>query len=375
MKSTSRTLGALFLISALACFAAQRWSRAETVPEERHDIQPATHGVDFMGFPHAYYKPETRLAGGFVFLTLFRSEEFPEDIRPSTIATTFTYTQNKQFIWEFFPDFYLYREKFHLLGGIEYKRKPNKFYGIGNDTPKGLEEDYATDVIRVRAELQRRLISRLYLGLVYHYEWSRVTRVENGKLLESGAINGTMPGAASGMGITMNYDTRNSALSASRGYFFQFMTVYFNEAFDSDYTFVRYTLDLRGFLPLFRKHVLAFQSYTALIDGDAPFEMLSLLGGKNLMRGIFEGRFRDNAMQVLQAEYRSPFIWRIRFVGFAGIGQVAPRVDEFKADGFKFAFGGGVRYGLRMQENVFLRLDVARSEELTALYITVGEAF
>jgi len=358
---------------AMGLAAPALWG--ETVPEEHANIRPETHGTDYMVFPHAYYKPETRLAGGFVLLTLFRSEEFPEQIRPSTIATTFTYTQNEQFIWEFFPDFYLAKEKFHLLGGIEYKRRPNKFYGIGNDTPKELEEDYSTDIVRIRAELQREVARRLYLGLAYHYEWTHVTEVEEGGLLDDGNITGNRRGAASGAGLTLNYDTRNSALSASRGYFLQLSAISFNDAFGSNYIFTRYILNLRAFVPLFNKSVLAFQSYTSLIEGDPPFEMLSLLGGKNLLRGVFEGRFRDRAMQVLQGEYRSPFIWRFRFVGFAGIGQVARRVDGFAADNYKFAWGGGVRYGVRMKENVFVRVDVARGEELTALYITVGEAF
>ena len=168
----------------------------EKLPEEeiKKDVV-AVQANGFMVIPHLYYKPETQVAGGLVFITYFRpSTQLPLNIRPSTIATTFTYTQNKQFIWQLFPEFYMDNEKLHIVGAMEYLNYPNLFYGIGNDTPAANKEHYTSDIFRSRVELQRDVWNRLYLGIVYQYEWSHVTKAEEGGMIAKRDVPGSRGG-------------------------------------------------------------------------------------------------------------------------------------------------------------------------------------
>ncbi|HNU93084.1 MAG TPA: BamA/TamA family outer membrane protein [Spirochaetota bacterium] len=375
-----RKMAVLFPILALLAASARLIAANPPVGSlPREELQKEIVAVkkdDFLLIPHAYYKPETQIAGGLVFLSYFRiGSDFPLHIRPSTLATTLTYTQRKQFIWQLFPEFYLDNEKYHLVGELEYYYYPNYFYGIGNETREEEREGYASSTVRFRSDLQREIAHRLYLGFVYHYERTVIEESEEGGAIESKDVPGSDSSRASGIGLSLNLDTRDNGFSPTRGGLYQFSAVSFDRMFGSRYQFIRHTLDLRKYLPLWRGHVLALQGYANVIYGEAPFEMLSLMGGKKLMRGLFEGRYRDNAMVVTQGEYRFPLWWRFGAVAFAGVGDVARRVQDFEPDEFKFTYGGGLRFSINPQEKINMRLDVGRSSDLTGFYITIGEAY
>lgn len=57
--------------------------------------------------------------------------------------------------------------------------------------------------------------------------------------------------------------------------------------------------------------------------GAVPFTQMPMLGGQNLLRGLFGGRYRDHALVAAQAELRVP-VWRwFGLAAFAGAGEVA----------------------------------------------------
>lgn len=349
----------------------------EKLPEEeiKKDVV-AVQANGFMVIPHLYYKPETQVAGGLVFITYFRpSTQLPLNIRPSTIATTFTYTQNKQFIWQLFPEFYMDNEKLHIVGAMEYLNYPNLFYGIGNDTPAANKEHYTSDIFRSRVELQRDVWNRLYLGIVYQYEWSHVTKAEEGGMIAKRDVPGSRGGNySSGAGFSVTYDTRDNNLYTTKGEHYQFTAIAFNKFFGSGYDFLKYTLDIRKYFPTYKNQALALQGYANVISGTAPFEMLSQLGGKQLMRGLFMGRYRDNDMVLLQSEYRMHLFWRFGAVVFASVGDVMHRLEYLDVKDFKVAYGSGIRFCINTAEKINARIDYGRCGDFNAFYITIGEA-
>jgi hypothetical protein len=377
------------IIAGVLLFATAIYPEAlpsEHIPEE--ELKKDLGSVKSNGFlviPHMYYKPETQLAGGLVFITYFRPEadeekdgekkKLPLDIRPSTVATTLTYTQRNQFIWELFPELYMANEKYHVVGLMEAMRYPNKFWGIGNDTPDDFEEDYTSDIFRARVDVQRETLRKVYVGLVFQYDWYDMTKTEEGGLLDDGDITGSGKGTASGLGLPFNHDTRNHPYLPSRGGQRQATVIAFHRLFSTTYRFMKYVVDLKQFFPLWKTHVFALQGYLSVISGEAPFEMLSKMGGKNLMRGYFEGRYRDNNMMILQGEYRVPVFWRIGATAFAGMGQVAEEMSDVQIEEFKYTYGGGLRFNINPQEKVNARLDVGRSPGFTAVYVSIGEAY
>jgi len=143
----------------------------------------------------------------------------------------------------------------------------------------------------------------------------------------------------------------------------------------SEYTFSTAVLDLRRYLPVTPGHVLALELLSELQLGTVPFFKLSTLGGEDRLRGLYEGRFRDKAMWVAQAEYRLPLFWRVSGVGHAGIGQVASSAAAFAFTAPEWSFGFGLRLLLNNDERLNLRIDSGLSREGYGIYVGIGEAF
>jgi hypothetical protein len=142
-----------------------------------------------------------------------------------------------------------------------------------------------------------------------------------------------------------------------------------------DYSFGQFAVDARRYWPLGRGATLAAQGIFKSVWGDCPFHALPRFGGLNLLRGYFDGRFRDRAMLAVQAEYRRPLSGRFGLCGFVGIAQVQPRISLLELDGFHAAGGAGLRYTFNRRENLVLRLDAGFAGPAPAFYLTFAEAF
>jgi outer membrane protein assembly factor BamA len=121
--------------------------------------------------------------------------------------------------------------------------------------------------------------------------------------------------------------------------------------------------------------VLALQGAGEFIDGAPPFQSLATFGGSNILRGYYYGRYRDKNCVALQVEYRIPVWWRFGLVGFAGVAQVADKINHFASNRFWFAGGLGLRFFWNPEERISLRLDYGIGTNSSGMYITATEAF
>ena len=92
------------------------------------------------------------------------------------------------------------------------------------------------------------------------------------------------------------------------------------------------------------------------------------------MRGYYRGRYRDNNMYSVQAEYRIPVYWRFGLDIFAGFGDVGPNII-FDLKTTKPSYGVGLRFSVDKKEKINIRFDYARGKDSQAFYISFGEAF
>jgi hypothetical protein len=107
--------------------------------------------------------------------------------------------------------------------------------------------------------------------------------------------------------------------------------------------------------------------------GDPPFFDLAKLGGANLFRGSYEGRFRDRRRVAAQAEYRHP--GPIGLAVFGSAGQVARSWGDVRISDLHYAGGAGLRFRLSAAERVNLRLDDGFGPGESGVYFALGEAF
>jgi outer membrane protein assembly factor BamA len=285
------------------------------------------------------------------------------------------YTQKKQIMIDLGPDIYLKNEIYHLKAKVNFINFSERFYGIGSDTSEDMREDFTSRTTRINLNLQKKLFQKLYLGIQYEREHHEVVKVEEDGQLKRREILGSEPGTVSGIGFLINRDSRNNIFSPSSGDFCLLSTTLFRNGLGSSYVFTRYRIDLRKYFPLFSSQVLAFQSYFSLITGGPPFQVLSMMGGQNRMRGYYRGRFRDKNMIVLQMEYRVPLFWKFGIVGFVGFADVADKVDNFVLKDFKYSAGFGFRYLISPEEKINVRFDFGFCKESFGVYVAVSEAF
>jgi outer membrane protein assembly factor BamA len=202
-----------------------------------------------------------------------------------------------------------------------------------------------------------------------------MAEVETGGQLETRAVPGTTDGQALGLGASLVRDTRSSTVYPRHGAYHQLLIDAFLRVWMGDYRFGRYTLDLRRYVPVGRSHVLALQALGVATSGGPPFDRLPELGGDRLLRGYYQGRYRDRDLIAFQAEYRMPLFWRVGAAGFVGAGQVGDGLGSLALDRFHVAAGAGLRFLLAQDEGLNIRADFAFGEEDSGLYLSLGEAF
>lgn len=325
--------------------------------------------------PVIFYTPETKWALGMGGLYYFRPSARRIKTRPSNIGAFLIYTQRKQVIIDIAPDLYFKNEEYRLWGNIGFSKYVDKFYGIGNDTLIDNEENYTSRITRLSINLVKRVHPKLNFGIRYYLEFNKIIEVEEDRHLAKREILGSTGGTASGIGLVMNWDTRDNIFCPSSGSYHQLFATFYHKGLGSDYDFTVFNLDLRKYVPLFSSHVLAFQGYLNFISGSPPFQLLSLFGGASTMRGYYLGRYRDKDMIAFQMEYRIALWKRIGLVGFVGYGDVADKVSHFDLEYFKHSIGFGFRYLFSPEEKLNIRLDVGFGKDSLGFYFTVSEAF
>jgi outer membrane protein assembly factor BamA len=322
--------------------------------------------------PILFYTPETGIAGGAAVMYLHRERS---STRASSIVGDVIYTQKKQIIVEVGGDQYFGQGDYRLLSNMLFQRYPNKFFGIGNHTSSQNEERYTPQSFVLRAVLYRNFYARFNIGPIIQLESVSMKEMIPSGLLATGTISGSGGGMSAGLGLAANWDSRDNTFSAHSGSFYQITGLFYRSAFGSDYDYTDIQIDTRTFFEVAPGQVLALQGAGEFIDGLPPFQSLATFGGSNILRGYFNGRYRDKNGVALQAEYRIPVWGRFGIVGFAGVAQVADRIRYFGLRRFWFAGGAGVRFAWNPEERVNLRLDYGIGNNSNGIYITVTEAF
>jgi len=360
----------------LACSAAPAALQEEPGKDiEQAEKQKEEKKSGIVALPVVFYTPETKLAfgaGGIYYFPLTSDETVD---RPSSIAFSGAYTQKKQSYVELNPDFYL-GHGYHIQAVLRYSNFPDQFYGVGNATSVHLEEPFTSKYWSLNVEALKQVHGPLNAGLQYNFDSTRLTKVEEGGLLESGDIPGSGGGTVSGLGPFMTYDSRDSIFFPTKGSYHLFSAMAFGRALGSDFQFNRVFLEFRRYHGFTASRVLAFQAQFLFETGDPPFWRMGLLGGEKIMRGYYSGRYRDKNMMAFQVEYRwVPVFWRLGLAAFAGLGDVADTPGHFDLGRFKYSYGLGLRFVVDPKQRLHIRLDFGFGKGTSGLYFTAVEAF
>ena len=363
--------GILFIsfISIFSLLDVHRVSAQETATEETDSLSWVDRS--WIVLPSFFYTPRTKFAGGGSVQFIPRH---PAGQRPSSIAASFIYTQNKQIVLSVVPDFFFNQGRQRVYLSASYLRYPDVFFGLGNSSLRSESEAYSSRIANFFLSAENEFFPSLHLGLQANFRYEDLYEFEEGGILATG-IPGTGESSFAGAGPFIRWDTRDNIFYALKGYYARLSWMRYGKALGGDYTFSRTTLDTRVYFPLNWRQSMAFQVYFQGLSGDAfPFQYKPELGGRDVLRGYNQGRFRDDVLLALQMEYRLWVMGPLSFTAFASVGDVESRVEDLFSRKAIFAAGPGVRI-LTNPNGLNFRVDYGIGTEGGRLYLTVGEAF
>jgi len=217
---------------------------------------------------------------------------------------------------------------------------------------------------------------------------------------DEGLVTGFNGGIESIARLGFGFDTRDIAANPSKGMFHDFVIDFASPFLGSSFDYISYTLGSRGFYSLLKGLVMAGRfmytvrtagagnqrtSFNALgnFSSTSVFE-IEALGGFRSIRGFRKGRFRGNAMALMNLELRYTF-YEARAWGQTFDFMVVPFVDTgsvFESLALSslplnspWPLSGGLALRIVWNQVTVIMFDFAMSKEDSGFYINVGHIF
>lgn len=367
MRKKNVWIGRLFYsLMAISLWQFHAFSQQDSAKKSR-----------FLVLPALSRSVETSWAAGGVASYTFRLSPADTVSRTSSFQAGVLYSLKKQLVTAIKGSQYFHQEKYILQEQLSYSSFPDKFWGLGQNTPDSKEEPYKFRQYYLYIHGMRKIAPRLFAGVVFEHQKVWDISYTPGGAFDVQDVKGRYGYKVSGIGASLSYDSRNNAFSPDKGFYGQFFVNHFGKHLGSDFTYTNIVLDLRKYIAVREGQVLAFQFFSFNNTGnEVPIRSLAAFGGDNRMRGYYEGRFKDRNQMLLQGEYRLHVYKRFGMVLFGGTGNVAHSISDYSIKGLQYSVGGGVRFALDPKEKLNLRVDYGIGKgNNSGLYLQIAEAF
>ena len=330
------------------------------------------HGFQFIPLPVVFYTPETHVAYGVLGVCLFKTDS---TARTSNIDFAVIHTQNAQTVIEPAYTIFTKQEKYLVRGMLLYTKFPELYYGVGRGTTNEQEELISYKSLRAYNRFLRQLKPGWFVGIQQQYYKTFDVHRSSERQLPAQTLIGGLGSVVNGVGLASLVDTRNNIYSPVRGWYADVSFMAYGKLLGSEFSFTNFLFDVRHYQSLSPNTVLAGQVYLNINVGEVPFKQAATLGGSSLLRGYYNGRYRDNNALIIQAELRQRLIGRLGSAVFAGVGDVAHKVGDFSVGDLKPTGGLGLRYLISRKEHLNLRFDAAVGNNTHGFYVNISEAF
>ena len=338
------------------------------------DTDKQERKVKIIPLPAIFYTPETRLGFGALTSFVFNLGD-KTTTRNSNFQVLAAYTLNKQIILQSKHNVFSRDENLIFNGELSYYDFPILYYGVGNDTKEEFEEDLDYQVVIFRQRVLKKMRDHLFAGVQYRFTNLYDLDFEPEYLLGEKQRLESQTGFNSGIGLSVVYDSRDNVLNAREGAFIEVSNFFHGKGIGGDFIFNRYTIDVRKYWTLSDKDVIASQFFGEFNTSNTPFREMSLLGGETIMRGYYNGRYRDNQQMSFQGEYRRQLLPWLGVTAFSAFGDVASDFDNFDVGDFKWTAGGGLRLMVNRSDRINIRIDYGIGQNTSGFYFAFAEAF
>ncbi|MGQ4583612.1 BamA/TamA family outer membrane protein [Lysobacter sp. F60174L2] len=317
------------------------------------------------GLGLAFFRPP---AGGLKSRT--DAEGNAQMIMPDIYAVMAMRTSNGSEVYGAGAQLHFKEDSWRYSGGIAKTSINLGFHTPGDILLPSREIGYNTDGVVSLQKVSRRIGGNdILVGLAWIYMDMDVSfDVDDDRLFFD---DGQLASTSSGIGLSIEYDTRDNSFTPSRGWLGMLEANAYDDFIGSDSDFQSYRTHVYGYMPIGERVVLGGRVDIRWANGDIPFYRLPYID----LRGIGAARYQDRRAAVLETEVRYNLTPRWALVGFAGAGRTWGRHNSFGDGSDKVAKGTGFRYLLARKLGLYVGVDYAWGPEDETFYLQIGSAW
>lgn len=333
--------------------------------------QDSTQKVNLAAIPFVNYNKTLGTTFGAMTQGFYKVNK-NDTISPSSSSGLLgLYTTNNSYFFAAFQRLYLKEDRWRILAAAGFG---NFNYQYWQDLPLigGTFIDFGTGAKFAFTRVERKIYKELYGGI--------------SGVLSKTATDFDLPDfvpdsikadkrSMNNLGLILNYDKREHQMNPYGGYNIEIKDEFYREWLNSGNNFEKLELTYNHYYMLKNeRNILATRMKAIIATGDVPFQGQSVVGHDDI-RGYSSGKYRDNQVYAVQAEYRWRFYKKFGMVGFAGVASAVKNFGDIFSSEILPGAGFGLRYMMIEKERINVGIDLAKGKDDWGLYFRIGESF
>jgi len=329
------------------------------------------------------YTPELGFTMAVGIMTSFKTNRNDSLIQRSSAPIMAGITSTGAYFMGSELSTFWYRDNIRMYADINFKKMPDNYWGVGfqagRDTPKS---DSTTEYVRTWIQVNPKVLWQFrkhwFTGVNIDFNFTKGSEACAGVSSDEDYIEFNDRPLNSGLGIVLQYDTRDLPVNAWYGAFLELSATFYGSNLGGQNKYHFYDVDFRKYFKIKRfGRTLAVQLRGRFGQGDVPYGEMSQPGSPFDLRGYRWGQYRDKSMFFSIAEYRHMFLWKNGDVGshgfavWIGAGTLGHSLKDFG----NWLPNAGLGYRLQLQKRMNLRLDFGFGIESRGFYFNFNEAY
>jgi outer membrane protein assembly factor BamA len=262
-------------------------------------------------------------------------------------------------------------DKFRIVYKGEFVHFPLKFWGLGYNTAHNNDNEskYTELQTSLKSEFTWRIGNDIFVGPTFDIQYTQAKKIERPELWDDTPLNIFN----CGIGLLFSFDTRDYTTNATRGCNLRVSHKFFPKFLGNPTHFSATEATASWYKRVWPSGVLAMQAHAFVAHGHITWNMMPTVDQSNVVRGYYEGRYRDNNEADAVIELRQHVWDRIGVVVWGGAGTIFKELKQVKFNTILPTYGIGLRWELKKRVNI--RCDVGFGKHSTGLTLGMHETF
>lgn len=318
------------------------------------------------------YTREGSLGIGGAATGLYRLDRTDSIMQPSDISLSGSATINGFYALTAKGNNNFQGNRSRLSYLLQFQNKNLDFWGVTySDCNVNPVSRYCRQMVNWKSDYVYKLTKAFYVGATLNLNYTQASELTRPEYLNGQKRSYFF----SGLGISMQYDTRDFILNPRRGIYLLIKEVVYPSWLGSyNKTLYSTTFTFDAYFPAWKGGILALDIYGQYKGAEVPWTLREELGsGMSRMRGYYSGRYIDNNQISAQLELRQHLYSRVGCVAWIGGGTVFPSFKRLRFENLLPNYGLGLR--IEFKHNVNVRIDYGFGKDTGGFVFQFAEAF